>query len=336
MCCIDKTPMFFFHWDHSRCIATLRRGLVFLLLIPGFGWTQASLSFSEQPQQQKTTVNVGTSDISTPSRPLKKLENSWGSFLPGTWVVRRTKTQQSVENSIVTNVTDTLLTLEPIDESGIRLRQETAIGIANSTFTPDPKQVLLDLHQQPFSEGVVVDQLSPQAVVVARRQVVCQVFRYSQIHGDQKKTTTLWYSDSVMPYLLRSEEIRTNLSSTAAQPETVLGHTMMTVTDTSDVRFFKNLLSEYKTQTIKKTATGTVVSQATYSMNIPGNLLREVTVETDTNNKVIGHSVTSVIDYYVACPGVPVKQRRLYSEASKEIQSNWDNIPNLDSDKLPD
>ncbi|MCL2119921.1 MAG: hypothetical protein FWH27_16000 [Planctomycetaceae bacterium] len=268
---------------------------------------------------------------------MNHLENPWGSFLPGTWVVRRTNTQHYATNSIVNNMTDTLLTLESVDESGIRLRQETAIGIANSTFTPEPKQVLLDFHLHPFSEGIVIDQLPPQTVVIARRQIVCQVLRSTQVLGDQKKTTTLWYSDTVMPYLLRSEEIRTNPASSADQPETVISHTIMTVTDTSGIRLFKNLLSEYSTQTIKKNATGTVVSQASHSMNIPGSLLREVTVETDTKNKITSRSVTSVIDYYVACPGVPVRQRRLYSEASQEIQKNWDNIlPNLDSDKSPE
>ncbi|MCL2623174.1 MAG: hypothetical protein FWD31_05840 [Planctomycetaceae bacterium] len=239
-------------------------------------------------------------------------------------------------NSLVSNVTDTLLTLEAVDKNGIRLRQETAIGVANATFSPEPKQVLLDFLLQPFSEGIVVEQLQPQTVVIARRQIVCHVSRYTQIVGDQKKTTTLWHSDTVMPYLFRSEEIRTNLPRSNDPSESVISHTMMTVTDTSGVRLFKNLLSDYKTQTIKKTTTGTVVSQASHSMNIPGGLLREVTVETDTTNKVIGRSVTSAIDYYVACPGVPMRERRLYSEASKEIQENWDNIPNLDSASSPE
>jgi hypothetical protein len=281
-------------------------------------------------------VNIDAPKINIPTQPQKKLENPWGSFLPGTWVLRRTNAQHISTHSTVNNVTDTLLTLEAVDENGIRSRHETAIGIANSAFTPEPKQVLLDSHLQPFSEGIVIEQLPSQTVVIARRQIVCQVSRYTQVLGDQKKITTHWYSDTVMPYLLRSEEIRTNKSHTADQSETVISHTIMTVTDTSGVRLFKNLLSEYKTQTIKKNATGTVVSQASHSMNIPGGLLREVTVETDTTNKVVGRSVTTVIDYFVACPGSPVRQRSLYSEASLEIQSNWDNIPNQAPDKQPE
>jgi hypothetical protein len=265
--------------------------------------------------------------------PFKKLENPWGSFLPGTWVVRRTTSWHHAENSIASNVTDTLLTLEAVDANVITLRQETAIRIGNSTITPAPKQVNLDFHMQPFSEETKIERLQPQTVVVARRQIVCQVFRYTQILGDQKKITTLWYSDTIVPYLFRSEEIRTNIRLSPDQQEIVIFHAIMTVTDTSGVRLFKNLLNDYATQTIKKTATGTVISQASHSMNIPGGLLREVTVETDTANKIVGRSITSVLDYFVACPGSPLKQHLFNSKASQEIQENWESITNQNSNE---
>jgi hypothetical protein len=285
-------------------------------------------------QNSETNANVFVSDASDPPFPLKKLENPWGCFPLGTWVVRRTNRWHSAEKSVANNVMDTLLTLESVDENRITLRQETAIGIGNSVFTPEPKQIFLDFHLQPFSmgtEGTKMVPLQPQTVTVARRQVVCQVSQYTQILGNQKKVTTHWHSDSVMPYLLRSEEIRTTVPLSADHPESVVSHTIMMVTDTSGGRLFKNLLSDYKTQTIKKTATGTTISQASHSMNIPGGLLREVTVETDNTNRIIGRSVTSVLDYFVACLGVPIRQRKLYSEASREIQENWDNTTNQHS-----
>ena len=339
MNCIDRIFHLIFCCKRLRQSVTLRCSMFFLIIsvfTVSNGWTQYNLFPREHSQEQKSPVNTIIPVGNVTTCALKSLDNPWASFLPGTWVLRRTNTQHYAANSIVNNVMDTLLTLEAVDESGIRLQQETAIGIANAAFTSAPKQVLLDFHLQPFSEGTVIEQLQPQTVVVARRQIVCHVSRYTQTVGNQKKTTTLWLSDTVMPYIFRSEEIRTNIHLDTDQQETVISHTIMTVTDTSGIRLFKNLLSEYKTQTIKKTAMGTVISQATHSTNIPGGLLREVAMETDTMNKVIGRSVTSVIDYYVACPGVPIRQRRLYSEASKEIQTNWDNIPNHDSDKLPE
>ncbi len=295
------------------------------------GETSCNLAASESDNMnfgdlQTHAVMLSAEDNARTLPPnLKMRETPWGGFLPGTWVLRRTNSQRNVGESVVNNVTETLLSLENVNESGMVLRQETAIGIATGTFSPDPKQLLLDFNMQPVSEGTEIEHLQPQTVIVARRQIVCQVCRYTQIVGDQKKTTTLWLSDTVMPYLLRSEEIRTNLP-VAGQTETVLSHTVTTVTDTSGIRLLKNLLSDYKTQTIRKTSSGTVISQASLSANIPGGLLREVTVETDSTNKVIGRSVTSAIDYFVACPGVPVRERRLYSEASQEIQSNWDDL----------
>lgn len=296
------------------------------------GLAQSQPDIENQSQSHQSSASRFYDDTNEQTWHLKKKENPWSSFIPGTWVVRRTNSWHYSEQSVQTNVTDILLTLESVERNRIALRQETAIEIVNSVFVkPDPKQLFLDFNMQQFSEDVEIVSLHPQTVFVARRQIVCQVTRYIQTIGDLKKTTTLWHSDTVMPYLFRLEEIRTNPSLSPDSPDTILSHTIMTVTDTSGVRLLKNLLNDYKTQTIKKSASGTVVSQASHSMNIPGGLLREVTVETDTENKIVGRSITSVLDYFVACPGTPTRQPRLYSEASKEIQSNWENITNPDS-----
>jgi len=305
-----------------------------IFFIPSFFsecWVQNTASSQTQPVINNTNQNLSVSSSSTVFRA-KSFENPWKGFLPGTWVVRRTNSRQSEINTVLNNVTDTLLTLEAVDEHGMTLRQETAMAMVNGSYSSEPKTLYLDWLMQPISEGIKIEQLQPQTLLVSRWQITCQVLRYTQFVGDQKKTTTLWYSDAVMPYLLRLEEIRTNVPPTVEQQETVLSHTIMMVTDTSGVRLLKNLLSDYQTQTIKKTASGTVVSQASHSTNIPGGVLRDVTVERDASNKVVRRSVTSVIDYYVACPGVPLRQRHFDPEASKEIQSNWENLTILESD----
>lgn len=276
-------------------------------------------------------VSASSAKVDQRICPLTNRETPWGSFISGTWVVRRTNSQRFLPNSAATTtVTDTWLTLEEVNDCGFSLRQETAIGLGNGAVTPAPICLTFDFYQQAVSEGVTIEQLQPQTLVVARRQVVCQVCRYTLVSTDQKKTTTLWYSNTVMPHVLRTEEIRTHIPKTADEAETVLSHAIMTVTDTSDVRLFKNILNEYKTQTIKKTATGTTISQATFSANIPGGLLREVTVETDPTGKVTARNVTSVIDYFVASSGTATRRYRSQKDASREIQSNWENVTHLD------
>jgi len=338
MCFVENTIKFVFLT--IRKISRIANFFTFLFIVLFSQcevFSQQKINEPVQLQTQATsTSNSFVSDINVQHLPLKKLENPWGSFPIGTWAVRRTNRWHYSANSVDSNATDTLLTLESIDENRIALRQEMVIGIGNTVFTPEPKQIFLDYHLQPFSNETEIVQLQPQTVTVARRQIVCQVSRYIQTLGDQKKTTTLWYSDSVMPYLFRLEEIRATISVSPDQPETVVSHTIMMVTDTSGVRLFKNLLSDYKTQTIKKTSMGTTVSQASHSMNIPGGLLREVTVETNNTNQIVGRSVTSVLDYFVACPGAPVRHRKLYSDASREIQTNWENISNQHSIQTPE
>ena len=301
---------------------------LYLMALPMMADDQNTVKDSE-PQNSQT---LAQSKLKSNPRlyPLTKRENPWGIFLPGTWVVRRTNSQRYVSDSVANSVTDTHLTLEEVNDNSLTLRKETIIGLAAGAVAPTPIRQTFDFYEQPLSDDVEIEQLQPQTLVIARWQIVCQVCRYTQISDGQKKTTTLWYSNTVMPYLLRSEEIRTDNSDSSDQAETILSHTIMTVTDTSGVRLFKNILNEYKKQTIKKTATGTTVSRASFSANIPGGLLHEVTIETDPAGKILARNITSVCDYFVASSGTPTRRYRSQREASQEIKSNWESITRFD------
>jgi hypothetical protein len=318
--------------------ALLLGGVVVLLL---GGTLAASPSPSPSPS---TPVNASEENTAQPTEnhgvkicPLTKRENPWGAFLPGTWVARRTNSQRFQQGSVSdSNTTDTYLILEDVGDTGIVLRQESIVGIGGRLYTPEAKQISFDHYQQAVAENVEIEQLQPQTVVVERRQVICQVCRYTQLLSDEKKTTTIWYSHTVMPFLLRLEEVRTKIPTEETKEETVVQHTIMNVTETSGVRLFKNLLRDYKTQTIKKNLAGTTVSHASYSANIPGGLLQEISTEMDSRGKIVGRSVTSVTDYCVASLGTPVRQPRSNAKVSQEMQSAWDSLIEETTGNLPD
>jgi len=268
--------------------------------------------------------NISSTAVDIRTNPLTKREHPWGTFSPGSWVVRRTTNRSYANGNVLSNVTDTKLTLESVEDNRIALRQESNIEIANRKITPEPQLLYYDFYQQPISTDVTLELLAQQTVTVSRRQVVCQVCRYTQLTPEHKKQTTLWYSNQVMPYLIRSEEIRTSVPSEQHPKEEVLSHTVMTVTETSGLRLFKNLLSNYKTQTVKKSASTTIVTDATYSTNIPGGLLRETAVESDLSGNVISQVDTFVLNYFVTCPGNPSFSVRSATESSREIQIDWD------------
>ncbi|MCL2347744.1 MAG: hypothetical protein FWC50_05715 [Planctomycetaceae bacterium] len=279
---------------------------------------------SNSVRETASVPNVLTAiDIRT--NPLTKREHPWGTFSPGSWVVRRTMNRSYAGGNILSNVTDTKLTLESVEDNRITLRQESNIGIANRKITQEPQLLCYDFYQQPISNDVTLELFAPQTVTISRRPIVCQVCRYTQVTPEYRKTTTLWYSNQVMPYLLRSEEIRTSVPSEQHPKEEVLSHTVMIVTETSGLRLFRNLLSgDYKTQTVKKSASTTIVTDATCSTNIPGGLLREIAVESDQTGNVISQVDTSVINYFVTCPGNPSFPVRSATESSREIQIDWD------------
>lgn len=286
-----------------------------------------SLTQDVNPKNIDGVVSETQNDCDTRVCALTKQETPWGAFLPGTWVIRRTNNQQfRQEVAVESNVSETHLVLEDANDSEIVLRQESIIGIGDRVYASEAKRIPLDFYQQPISDDVVIEQLTPQTVIVARRQIICQVCRYTHVHNDEKKTTTIWYSNTVMPHLLRLEEFRTRVSPESEADEIVLHHLIMSVTETSGTRLFRNVLGNYKTQTIKKTSTGTTVSHASYSTNIPGGLVRDVSVERNANGKIIGKSVTSVIDYFMASPGVPIRPRRSSADDSLEIRESWDNL----------
>ncbi|MDR1491519.1 MAG: hypothetical protein LBT05_02180 [Planctomycetaceae bacterium] len=275
-----------------------------------------------------TSVSLVAMEMGTcvfPTQPLTQRESSWGIFCPGSWTAQRTTTQTYGNDVVVVNTRDTCLTLESVDNHGVFLKKETHIDVADRAFTPDPKKLFVGFCRQVLPESIEIEQLEPQVIIVSRRQIVCQVCRYTQQLPNQNVTTTLWYSNSMTPYLLRSEEICTQKNEGSNLPETVLSHTIMTVIETSGTRLFKSLLNEYKIQTIKKTANSTVVSVANYSTNIPGGLIREISVETDAAGRVISRSVTNILDYFVASSDYS-RRPKFQMKSSQEIRWNWENL----------
>ena len=226
---------------------------------------------------------------------LKKQHTPWSDFLPGSWGLYRTVTQTHEENSVITNVTHTKSTLESVEDNRYLLRQETSAAIGSQSFSLEPQLNHYDFYQQNFTESAVIQVLSPENLVIGRKQIPCLVCVSTQKTDSFVEETKIWYTPQVMPYVLKTESVRRSLADNA-----VVNRKTFIVTETSALRPFGRLLATYKTQTVRNSNQHKTVTNSCYSCNVPGGLLREVSMEVDANNKLVSQTETKLLNYSLA------------------------------------
>lgn len=230
---------------------------------------------------------------------LKKQHTPWGEFLPGSWVGYRTVTQIHQENNTITNATHTKLTLESVEDNRYLLRKEVSAVLGSQNFSLEPQLNFYDFYQQNLTEPVVIQELPQENLVIGRKQVSCQVCSYTQKTDAFVEETKIWYTPHVMPYLLKTESVRRSLTDNA-----VVNRKTFLVTETSALRPFGRLLATYKAQTISIGSHHKTVTNSCYSRNVPGGLLREVSMEMDANNKIVSQIETKLLNYYMSVRSV--------------------------------
>ncbi|MDR1959009.1 MAG: hypothetical protein LBQ54_08195 [Planctomycetaceae bacterium] len=248
------------------------------------------MRFSSVPASEVAADDPRTVQLSEHHSP-------WGTFSPGNWAFYRTITQTFEKDSSVTSVKDTQLTLEAVKDRRVILKQKTSVNIGGQNFSPEPQQIICDFYRQRVEDSVKVEVLPLEFLSINRKQVVCQVCKYTYSTESWTQETTVWYSPQVMPYVLKTDLVRKSKSD-----GTILMQKTTAVTETSDLRPLGRLLRNYTTQSVMLAGKHTTVTNSYYSDNVPGGLLRETSVETDANKKVVSRTETTLYNYSLSCP----------------------------------
>jgi len=298
MCGLHFSPNFP-QFPQQRLLPRQAGGTLVVLFFPVFllFFLVVLLDFRESQAQEPNTTAQDPRTVR-----LAKVQTAWGNFAPGSGAYRRTVTRTYEQNSTLTNVTDTKYTLESVEDNRFALRLENAVNIGGQNFTPDPQLIYYDFYQQRLGDAFTVTVLKPEVLSIQRKQVTCQVCKYTQKTEDWVQETTLWYSSLVMPYILKKELVRKSVAD-----GTILSRSTTTVTETSALRVFGRLLANYQILNIKISGTNRIETKGNYSDNVPGGLLSEVSVETNASNRVVSRTETTLLNYCIFTRDAPLK-----------------------------
>jgi hypothetical protein len=223
---------------------------------------------------------------------LTRHHHSWGRFQPGAWNLVRVVTETFGEEGTTTSITETKTSLQGVHEDGVTLLIMVAVGLKGKQFDTDPQEVKQAFHGGLASREATVKNLGAAVVTIEGRRIPCKVEQVQVDTPTGKTTTKIYYSDSVKPYVLRRESVKTE-----SDGETVLSETTVEVV-ALDVpcRIISGLSRATHVKAIHKHARGSTERLSWVSTAVPGGIVRQTSKELDENGHLVRRATLELVD----------------------------------------
>lgn len=231
---------------------------------------------------------AGTAGISARFHP-------WGAFDPGTWKTVRVVTETLNEQGQVvsTCTTDTTTVLKDIDNQGVTLEIQTCMEVAGKRFEAEPQTLKQGFHGELIGPNLKIKEPTEGQVEVDGSKIACMSQQLEAVVPSGKTVTTIYYSPTVPPYILKRES-----TTTDAEGEHVLGETSVDViTFTLPLKLQGALKNGIQMKTVHKNAKGTVTTLADVLPEVPGGVVSSSSKEVDKSGRLIRRSTLALVDY---------------------------------------
>ena len=221
--------------------------------------------------------------------------HAWGRFQPGAWKLVRVVTESLDENSrvIASNVTETKTSLLRVDAADVTLEVEVGVEVAGRQFDGLPQRVKQGFHGEMADGNAKFFPATAAEVTVENRKIPCRSQQYEITNSAGRTAVTLFFSDTLPPYILRRESKTTDTAGTGVLNETV--------SEVIALDMPQRVLLEIKNaacvKTVQKTPKGTVTSLAMTSPDVPGGVVQQTTKETDGNGRLLRRSTLELLNY---------------------------------------
>jgi hypothetical protein len=227
--------------------------------------------------------------------PLSPELHPWGKFEPGAWkrihVVAETFNEQGTVAS--TNLSDSKITLYDIDDESLTLETQVCVEIAGKRFDSEPQLVKQGFHGETLSPNLKLKESIAGQLEIEERKIPCQVLKFESTNGTGKTTTTIYYSATVAPNILKRESKTTDLEGKTALSETTA--TLLSLDMPALIQGEIRMVSHLKT--VQKSPKGTVITLAVICPEIPGGIISHSSKELDANGRLVRRSTQELIDY---------------------------------------
>ena len=219
---------------------------------------------------------------------LARHHHSWGRFQPGAWNLVREVTESFEEAGTTTSITEKRISLEAVHEDGVTLLIMVAVGLKGK-----PQEVKQAFHGGPASPEATVKNLGAAVVTIQGRRIPCKIEQVEVSTPTGKTTTKIVYSDSVEPYVLRRESVKTDPDG-----ETVLSETTVEVV-ALDVpcRSISGLSRATHVKAVHKHAGGTTERVSVVSTAVPGGIVCQKSKELDENDHLVRRATLELVDW---------------------------------------
>lgn len=220
----------------------------------------------------------------------------WGAFDPGTWKTVRVISETLNEEGQVVSIctTDTKTTLVDIDNQGVTLEIQTCMEVAGKRFETEPQTLKQGFHGELVAPNLKIkDPADDQQIEIEGRKIACMSQQLEAVAAGGKTATTIYYSATVAPYILKRES-----TTTDAEGANVLSETNVDVISfATPLTIRGETKSGIRMKTVHKNAKGTVTTLASVLPEVPGGVVSSSSKEVDKNGLLVRRSTLALIDY---------------------------------------
>jgi hypothetical protein len=222
----------------------------------------------------------------------------WATFEPGSWKLVRVLSESFNEKGNVTgtNVSDSKTTLLDTDDDSITLEMKVTVEMAGKRFDREPQTIKQSFFGEQQSASVKVKEPTSGQVVIEDRKIPCQVREIESSSANGKTVTTIFFSTSVSPYVLKRDSISTDQDGKNVLSET---HVSVVAMDLP-YKILGCLHSSAHVKTEQKTQKGTAVTLSIICPDIPGGVVSHTSKELDPAGHIIRRSTLELIDFNAA------------------------------------
>lgn len=232
----------------------------------------------------------------------------WATFEPGSWKLVRVYSESFNEKGNVTgtNVSDSKTTLIDVDDDSVTLEMKVTVEMAGKRFDREPQTVRQSFFGELQTASVKVKEPTQGQVVIEDRKIPCQVREIESSNANGKTVTTIYYTPSVAPYVLKRDSISTDLEG-----KNVIGETHVSVVALDlPCKILGCLRTSAHLKTEQKTQKGTAITLSIISPDIPGGIVSHTSKELDPAGHIIRRSTLEVLDFNAASENDRVYSRK--------------------------
>ncbi len=219
----------------------------------------------------------------------------WGRFRAGAWRQACVVTEKLDEKGAVTSTscTETTTTLTKVDDAGVTLQIAVHLEVDGNRFGADPETAEQGFHGATGNGDLKIGEPKDGQVTIEGQTIPCKAFRLESSKPASKTVTTIYYSATVSPYVLKRES-----RTTDPEGKIVLSTTRV---ETKALQMRHRALGERRRGALVKAvhehADGRIVTWAFTSEDVPGGIIWQNLTELDKKGRPVRRSDLELVQY---------------------------------------